>query len=183
MIIGRVEHPSATTNLLWRDQGPAEALSYRCADGEYVQLWFGAKGAYEAFLNHVGDPPSEHGYNADLVSGAMVERGERWAAMFASRDRASWLDDLAGHDFRCEPVLRPGEALRDEHVREVGLAVEDDGTTVVGPAIRVACRRRPVCAQAGARRTRASARGCTRTRPVGVPRRSDHAARPGRARR
>ena len=66
MIIGRVEHPSATTNLLWRDQGPAEALSYRCADGEYVQLWFGAKGAYEAFLAHVGDPPSEQGYNADL---------------------------------------------------------------------------------------------------------------------
>ena len=47
MIIGRVEHMSPTTNLLWRDQGPAEALSYRCADGEYVQLWFGAKGAYE----------------------------------------------------------------------------------------------------------------------------------------
>ena len=79
MIIGRVEHPSATTNLLWRDQGPAEALSYRCADGGYVQLWFGAKGAYEGFLEHVGDAPSEQGYNADLVSGAMVERGTRWA--------------------------------------------------------------------------------------------------------
>ena len=84
MIIGRVEHPSATTNLLWRDQGPAEALSYRCADGGYVQLWFGAKGAYEGFLEHVGDAPSEQGYNADLVSGAMVERGTRWAAMFAT---------------------------------------------------------------------------------------------------
>jgi len=137
MIIGRVEHASSTTNLLWRDQGPAEALSYRCADGEYVQLWFGAKGAYEAFLDHVGDPPSEHGYNADLVSGAMVERGERWAAMFATRDRASWLDDLAGHDFRCEPVLLPGEALRDPHVRDVGLAVEHDGITGLGPAVTV----------------------------------------------
>jgi crotonobetainyl-CoA:carnitine CoA-transferase CaiB-like acyl-CoA transferase len=137
MITGRVEQPSATTNLLWRDQGPAEALSYRCADGEYVQLWFGAKGAYEAFLDHIGDPPSDAGYNADLVSGAMVERGERWAAVFATRDRASWLDDLAGHDFRCEPVLRPGEALRDSHVREVGLAVEHAGRMVVGPAIRV----------------------------------------------
>ena len=108
MIIGRVEHPSATTNLLWRDQGPAEALSYRCADGGYVQLWFGAKGAYEGFLEHVGDPPSEQGYNADLVSGAMVERGKRWAAMFATRDRAFWLADLEGHDFRREPVLRRG---------------------------------------------------------------------------
>jgi crotonobetainyl-CoA:carnitine CoA-transferase CaiB-like acyl-CoA transferase len=137
MITGRVEHPSATTDLLWRGQGPAEALSYRCADGEYVQLWFGAKGAYEAFLEHVGDPPSERGYNADLVSGAMVERGERWAAMFATRERAFWLDDLSGRDFRCEPVLRPGEALKDAHVREVGLTLEHDGTTVVGPPVCV----------------------------------------------
>jgi crotonobetainyl-CoA:carnitine CoA-transferase CaiB-like acyl-CoA transferase len=137
MIVGRVEHPSAATDLLWRDQGPAEALSYRCADGEYVQLWFGAKGAYEAFLEHVGDPPSEHGYNADLVTGEMVERGRRWAEMFATRDRDEWLADLAGQDFRCEPILRPGEALRDPHVREVGLAVERDGATVVGPVVRV----------------------------------------------
>jgi crotonobetainyl-CoA:carnitine CoA-transferase CaiB-like acyl-CoA transferase len=137
MIIGRVEHPSATTDLLWRGQGPAEALSYRCADGEYIQLWFGAKGAYEAFLEHVGDPASERGYNADLVSGAMVERGERWAAMFATRERAFWLDDLSGRDFRCEPVLRPGEALKDAHVREVGLSRERDGTTVAGPPVRV----------------------------------------------
>jgi crotonobetainyl-CoA:carnitine CoA-transferase CaiB-like acyl-CoA transferase len=137
MIVGRVEHPSAATNLLWRDQGPAEALSYRCADDEYVQLWFGAKGAYEAFLDHVGDPPSEQGYNADLVSGAMVERGQRWAALFATRDRDHWLADLAGHDFRCEPVWWPGEALRDAHVREVGLAIERDGATLVGPAVRV----------------------------------------------
>jgi crotonobetainyl-CoA:carnitine CoA-transferase CaiB-like acyl-CoA transferase len=137
MIIGRVEHPSATTNLLWRDQGPAEALSYRCADGEYVQLWFGAKGAYEAFLAHVGDPPSQEGYNADLMSGAMVERGARWAALFATRDRDDWLADLAGHDFRCEPVWRPGEALRDPHTREAGLAVQHDGTTVLGAAVTV----------------------------------------------
>jgi crotonobetainyl-CoA:carnitine CoA-transferase CaiB-like acyl-CoA transferase len=137
MIIGRVEHPSPTTNLLWRDQGPAEALSYRCADGEYVQLWFGAKGAYESFLEHVGEPPSEHGYNADLMSGAMVERGTRWAALFATRERAFWLDDLAGHDFRCEPVWWPGEALRDAHAREVGLAIDRDGVTALGPVVRV----------------------------------------------
>ena len=137
MIIGRVEHPSPTTNLLWRDRGPEEDLCYRCADGEYVQLWFGAKGAYEGFLAHVGDPPTEAGYNADMISGALVERGARWTAMFATRDRAHWLTDLEGHDFRCEPVLRPGEALRDEHVRAVGLAVEHDDATVLGPALRV----------------------------------------------
>jgi len=76
MIIGRVEHHSPTTKLLWQNRGPSEALSYRCADGEYVQLWFGAKGAFDAFLAHIGDPPSERGYNAELMSDAMVEAGQ-----------------------------------------------------------------------------------------------------------
>jgi len=142
MIIGRVEHHSPSTTLLWRDQGPAEALSYRCADGEYLQLWFGAKGAYEAFLAHLGDPPSEKGYQAELISGAMVERGERWAARFATRDRDWWIADLAGQNFRCEPVWRPGEALRDPHVVQAGLSVrqhdpERGPMTVLGPVVRV----------------------------------------------
>ena len=182
MIIGRVDHPSATTNLLWRDQGPAEALSYRCADGEYVQLWFGAKGAYEAFLDHVGDPPSEQGYNADLMSGAMVERGARWAELFVTRDRDWWLEDLAGHDFRCEPVWQPGRgACRDTHVREVGLAVTHDGVTVLGPAITVTAVRGADAVRV--RRARPAARGCAGARSLGLPRRADHAARARGARR
>ena len=75
MIIGKVENHSPTTTLLWKNQGPAEALSYRCADGEWVQLWFGAKGAFEAFLEHIGDPPTRIGYQAELMSAAMTERG------------------------------------------------------------------------------------------------------------
>lgn len=142
MIIGRVEHPSPSTVLLWENQGPAESLSYRCADGEYIQLWFGAKGAYEEFLEHMGDPPSEAGYTADLVSGAMAERNVAWARRFAERERAWWLRDLAGKGFRCEPVWRPGEALRDDHVRAVGLTREVEAPrrgpiTVLGPVASV----------------------------------------------
>lgn len=142
MIGGRVEHHSPTTTLLWKNKGPAEDLCYQCADGSYVQLWFGAKGAYEQFLEHIGDPPSEAGYNADTMSGVMVERGKRWAEKFATRDREWWLADLAGHNFRCEPAWRPGEALRDPHLREIGLSVDwadDDGVarTVLGPALSV----------------------------------------------
>jgi crotonobetainyl-CoA:carnitine CoA-transferase CaiB-like acyl-CoA transferase len=142
MIFGRVEHHSASTRLLWHEQGPKESLSYRCADGRYVQLWFGAKGAYEAFLEHMGDAPSENGYNADLMSGAMVQRGARWAARFEEHDRDWWVEELAGHDFRCEPVLRAGEALRDAHVREVGLSVEyhdplHGRISAVGPVLEV----------------------------------------------
>jgi crotonobetainyl-CoA:carnitine CoA-transferase CaiB-like acyl-CoA transferase len=142
MIIGRVERDTPMTTLVWRNQGPAEALVYRCADGEYVQLWFGAKGAYESFLEHMGDPPSERGYNADLASGALVERGARWSERFATHDRDWWVDNLAGQRFRIEPVLRPGQALLDPHVREIGLSVPADDAdlgpaTMLGPVARV----------------------------------------------
>lgn len=137
MIIGTVGHHSPATALLWQNQGPSEALSYRCADGEYLQLWFGAKGAFEAFLEHIKDPPSTGGYNAELMGAGMAERGERWAKMFATRDRDWWVADLAGQKFRCEPVLRPGEALKDPHVRDMGLAVEQQGRTFAGPAVTV----------------------------------------------
>jgi crotonobetainyl-CoA:carnitine CoA-transferase CaiB-like acyl-CoA transferase len=141
MIGGRVEHHSPATTMLWKNQGPAEALCYRCADGGYVQLWFGAKGAYEEFLEHMGEPPSEAGYNADTMSGAMVERGKRWAEKFAAHDRDWWIADLAGHNFRCEPAWRPGEALRDPHLREAGLSVdlpgEEGPATVLGPVVTV----------------------------------------------
>lgn len=142
MITGRVEEHSPSTALLWKRQGPAEALCYQCADGGYIQLWFGAKGAYEEFLEHMGEPPSEAGYNADTASGAMVERGKRWAERFTGRNREYWLADLAGHNFRCEPALRPGEALRDPHLREIGLSVvresaEHGPMTVLGPVLAV----------------------------------------------
>ncbi|MGF7236496.1 MAG: CoA transferase, partial [Frankia sp.] len=142
MIIGRVAHASPSTRLLWQEQGPSEGFAYRCADGGYLQLWFGAKGAYASFLEAMGDPPSEKGYQADLVSGAMAGRAERWAATFATRDRSEWLDDLAGGGVRCEPVLRPGEALVDPHVRETGLSVELDHPVLgriatLGPVARV----------------------------------------------
>ncbi|HET6968572.1 MAG TPA: CoA transferase [Ornithinibacter sp.] len=141
MIVGRVEHPTAATDLLWKGQGPSDSLTYRCADGEYLQLWFGAKGAYESFLDHMGDPPSEAGYTVDLIGGAISERSARWEERFAARDRSWWLEDLAGHDFRCEPILRPGEALCDPHVREVGLSIGDAAeggpVTVLGPVGRV----------------------------------------------
>jgi crotonobetainyl-CoA:carnitine CoA-transferase CaiB-like acyl-CoA transferase len=137
MITGSVERHSPTTTLLWENKGPAEALCYRCADGEYVQLWFGAKGAFEAFLERIQDPPSEAGYNAELAGAGMKERGERWAAMFATRDRDWWVADLAGRKFRCEPVLRPGQGLSDPHTREIGLAVGEGGQAFLGPAVTV----------------------------------------------
>ena len=145
MIIGRAERPSPALESKWARADPTPPLSFRCADGEYVQLWMGAKGAYEAFLEHIGDPPSEAGYAADMRSGAIIERSEQWARRFATADRARWLMDLADRDFRCEPVLRPGQALVEDHLATIGLSVEhhDDerGTiTVLGPVGQVTPR-------------------------------------------
>ena len=84
MIIGRVEHPSPSTVLLWENQGPSESLSYRCADGQYIQLWFGAKGAYEEFLDHMGDGAKRGRIHRRSVGGAMAERNVRWTEQFAS---------------------------------------------------------------------------------------------------
>jgi crotonobetainyl-CoA:carnitine CoA-transferase CaiB-like acyl-CoA transferase len=154
MIIGRVTSPSPSTASLWDGLGPALALSFRCADGEYIQLWFGAKGAYDAFLAHMGDSPSAQGYAADGLSGAIGEGSERWAEIFARHDRARWLDELAGHEFRCEAVLRPGEELGDAHLRGIGLAVEHDDPergrlTILGPVCRVAPVASPTPSVAG----------------------------------
>ena len=124
MIIGRAERPSPALESKWLRADPIPALSFQCADGEYIQLWLGAKGAYDAFLEHIGDPPSEAGYAADTRSGAIIERSERWAERFATADRAKWLTDLADHDYRCEPVLRPGQVLMDDHLATIGLSVE-----------------------------------------------------------
>jgi crotonobetainyl-CoA:carnitine CoA-transferase CaiB-like acyl-CoA transferase len=142
MIIGRVQNPSPATDLLWKQQGPTETLAYPCGDGEYLQLWFGAKGAYEAFLDKIGDRPSEAGYMVDLISDAMVERRAYWVDTLAKHDRSWWLREFAGHRFRCEPVWQPGEALRDEHVRQIGLSLEyedpERGTiTGLGPVATV----------------------------------------------
>jgi crotonobetainyl-CoA:carnitine CoA-transferase CaiB-like acyl-CoA transferase len=161
MIIGRVEHNSPSTTLLWHDKGPTEGLAYRCSDDQYLQLWFGARGAYEAFLEQMDEPPSEHGYNADLVSGAMTERSERWASRFATRERAWWLKDFAGESFRVEPVLRPGEALLDADVRALGLAVDREDpihgtTTVVGRLIEVTAAEGATSESSARRRTSTS---------------------------
>jgi crotonobetainyl-CoA:carnitine CoA-transferase CaiB-like acyl-CoA transferase len=149
MIIGRVEHPSPAIAGKWIRNDLTPPLSFRCGDGRYIQLWFGAKGAYEAFLERIDDPPSEAGYENDMRSGAINERSERWAEKFAGADCEKWVADLAGENFRCEPVLRPGEVLRDAHLAEIGLSLEYGDAergqiTVLGPVAEVSSVAPPV---------------------------------------
>lgn len=122
MIIGRAENPSPSLESKWVRDDPTPTLSYRCRDGNYLQLWFGAKGAYDEFLAFMGDRPSTAGYAVDIHSGAVTQRSKRWAALFDEDDRDTWVERLAGRRFRCEPVLAPGECLGDAHVTETGLS-------------------------------------------------------------
>jgi crotonobetainyl-CoA:carnitine CoA-transferase CaiB-like acyl-CoA transferase len=122
MVMGRVEYPSPSTNSLWAGLGPSMAPYLRCADDRYIQLWFGAKGAYEAFLERIGDPPSAEGYERDSLSGEIANRSIRWAELFATQNHSYWLSFLSGSNFRCEPVLRPGEALVEPYAREIGVS-------------------------------------------------------------
>ena len=138
MIIGRVERPSSSIATKWVRSDPTPPLSFRCGDGDFIQLWFGAKGAYEEFLDHMGDPPSEEGYAQDMRTGAIIERSARWGERLATRERDYWITNLSGRNFRCEPVLLPGECLGDPHVLEIGLGVEHHDPergkiTVLGP--------------------------------------------------
>lgn len=115
---------------------------YRCADGSYLHLHPGAKGAYQRIISLFGDEESAGTRWGQAPSRDGRQQHERWAAAVASKDRDVWLRDMRTADIPVQPVLEPGEALFDDHVRAVGLAVEQPGADgepilAVGTPVRV----------------------------------------------
>jgi crotonobetainyl-CoA:carnitine CoA-transferase CaiB-like acyl-CoA transferase len=141
-MIGRSERAPAEVEAYWREGSTFPNFLYRCADGELIQVWFGGKGMYPKLLEVLGDEPSVEGYYTDQVKGALNERAIRWRTFFAEQPRDVWIERLRGAGVPCEPVFAPGEALGDEHLAAIGLAVprDDDGhhDVVVGAPIAVA---------------------------------------------
>ena len=141
-MIGRSERAAPEVEGYWEHGSTFPNFLYRCADGELIQVWFGGKGMYPALLEVLGDEPSEQGYYADQVTGALNERAVRWREVFTTRARHEWIERLRAAGVACEPVLGPGDALGDPHLAEVGLArrrtdgVHDD--VVVGSPVTVA---------------------------------------------
>jgi crotonobetainyl-CoA:carnitine CoA-transferase CaiB-like acyl-CoA transferase len=121
-MIGRSERAPTEVEAYWEQGSTFPNFLYRCADGELIQVWFGGKGMYAKLLEVLGDEPSVEGYYADQVKGALNERAIRWRAFFAAQPRATWIERLRAAGVPCEPVLSPGEALADDHLREIGLA-------------------------------------------------------------
>jgi crotonobetainyl-CoA:carnitine CoA-transferase CaiB-like acyl-CoA transferase len=124
-MIGRSQRAAAEVERYWAHGSTFPNFVYRCADGELIQVWFGGKGMYAALLEVLGDEPSEEGYYTDQVSGALNERGVRWASIFAAEPREHWIPKLRQAGVACEPVLAPGQVLSDPHLAEIGLSLTD----------------------------------------------------------
>jgi crotonobetainyl-CoA:carnitine CoA-transferase CaiB-like acyl-CoA transferase len=120
-MIGRSERAAPSIETYWEKGSWFPNFLYRCADGELVQVWFGGKGMYAKLIEVLGDEPSEQGYYTDQATGALNERAVRWRATFAKSPRPVWIERLREAGVACEPVLGPGEALRDPHLEAIGL--------------------------------------------------------------
>jgi crotonobetainyl-CoA:carnitine CoA-transferase CaiB-like acyl-CoA transferase len=123
-MMGRSERAPDDVERYWEQGSTFPNFMYRCADGELLQVWFGGKGMYASVIEVLGDEPSEEGYYAEQVSGALNARALRWQSLFTSRTRDEWIDRLREAGVACEPVLWPGDVLADPHVGEAGLTVE-----------------------------------------------------------
>ncbi|MDT3443277.1 CoA transferase [Pseudofrankia sp. BMG5.37] len=125
-MIGRSERARPEIEGYWELGSTFPNFLYRCADGELIQVWFGGKGMYAKLIEVLGDEPSVEGYYTDQATGKLQDRAKRWRAPFALRPRDVWIERLREAGVACEPVLGPGEALRDPHLAEIGLAVARD---------------------------------------------------------
>jgi crotonobetainyl-CoA:carnitine CoA-transferase CaiB-like acyl-CoA transferase len=124
-MIGRSERGGPGIETYWEKGSWFPNFMYRCADGELIQVWFGGKGMYASLIEVLGDKPSEQGYYADQAAGRLNDRARRWASTFATLPREEWIGRLRAAGVACEPVLGPGDALRDPHLAETGLAVSE----------------------------------------------------------
>ena len=115
-LIGRPERAAPDVESYWAKGPTFPNFMYRCADGELIQVWFGGKGMYPKLLETLGDEPSTEGYYTDQRTGALNSRAVRWKETFATQPRAVWIDRLRAAGIACEPVLAPGEALRDQQL-------------------------------------------------------------------
>jgi crotonobetainyl-CoA:carnitine CoA-transferase CaiB-like acyl-CoA transferase len=124
-MIGRSERAAPKIESYWAEGSFFPNFLYRCADDELIQIWFGGKGMYAKVIEVLGDEPSEEGYYAEQMTGLLNARAVRWREVFVTQPRPVWIERLRSVGVACEPVGRPGEALADPHLAEIGLAVTD----------------------------------------------------------
>jgi len=129
---------------------PSSVDSYQCADGRYLHIHTGAKGAFERLCELVGlDAKEFPGYYKGRHFVGDREQGERFrrelALRFRTRPMMEWVSALRESDVAVGPCLEAGVGFEDEQalamdliapvidprlgtLREVGLPIKYGGT-------------------------------------------------------
>jgi len=107
---------------------------YTCADGRDIAIGALEPRFYKELLDRIGAPPQLHETQYDRSSWAACS--QRLAAIFATRDRASWCQLLEGTDACVAPVLTLEEARLHPQMAARQTHVHRDGVPQPAPAPR-----------------------------------------------
>lgn len=108
--------------------------TYVCRDGREVALGPIEPKFYEDMLRRIGAPDALRADQYALAN--WQERGDLFAAVFATRDMAEWCALLEGSDACFAPVLKLAEVAEHPHMKARGTYVEKDGRIQCAPAPR-----------------------------------------------
>ncbi len=112
------------------------ARSYRCADGEWINIAAIEPPFHAALIKRLGLDRDEHfvnGINDPKVWPALTDK---LAAVFASKTRTEWCKMLEGTDACFAPVLSPLDAAAHPHNVARGIYSTIDGILQAVPAPR-----------------------------------------------
>jgi len=107
---------------------------YATADRRYMAVAPLEKKFWDVFCDALGRPDWKPRHAARGTAAAL--RSEL-AALFASRDQASWSEFFAGIDCCVTPVLAVDEALRHPHFAAREMVVEADGVRQYAPPLKL----------------------------------------------
>jgi crotonobetainyl-CoA:carnitine CoA-transferase CaiB-like acyl-CoA transferase len=108
---------------------PPSVDSYQCADGRYLHIHTGAKGAFERLCELVGlDAKEFPGYYKGRHFVGDREQGERFrqelAVRFRTRPMMEWVDALREADVAVGPCLEAGVGFEDEQALAMDMIAE-----------------------------------------------------------
>lgn len=133
---------------IWSDERGTNMLdtaahfydTYECADGEYVSIGSIEPQFYLQLLEHTGLGRIYEELGEELPhqmdSARWPEMKERLEAVFRTRTRDEWCQEMEGTDICFAPVLSMDEATRHPHNVQRGTFVEVAGITQPAPAPR-----------------------------------------------
>jgi crotonobetainyl-CoA:carnitine CoA-transferase CaiB-like acyl-CoA transferase len=112
---------------------------FECADGIWIQVHTGPRGAFERMLKVVGredlivENAGVHALATPLEPAVAQELWSYLDKYFKRNPASHWCDVLARADVCCMPALKPGEALWLEQMEKNGLAdIGPDGSRRLG---------------------------------------------------